>query len=241
MTRAQPNLTVVAGPYTVRRMDIEPLKRAFTDMHLRAPELLVRAPGRVNLIGEHTDYNDGFVLPIAIERQVAAAVGRREDRVVSFASREMEVEASVDLDQPITPGEPPWANYCKGVAAGLSERGVKLCGADILFDSDIPLGAGLSSSAALEVCTAMALLGAARAVGTVPDRDLALLCQTAENEYAGAPCGIMDQSISVMGRPGHALLLDCRTGSTQQIPFDSPDASKAKANSPPTTPPPSAP
>jgi len=108
------------------------------------------------------------------------------------------------------------------VAAGLVARGVELAGADVLFDSDVPLGGGLSSSASLEVATAFALLSAAGRLGTIPDRELALICQKAEHEFAGAPCGIMDQSIAIMGQAGRALLLDCRSGQTRQIPFDDP-------------------
>jgi galactokinase len=176
----------------------------------------------VNLIGEHTDYNDGFVLPIAIERETLALVGPRKDRTIRFVSTAQEAEASVSMDEPIAPGEPKWANYCRGVAAGLVARGVKLAGADVLFDSDVPLGGGLSSSASLEVATALALLAAAGKSGSVPDRELALLCQKAEHDFAGAPCGIMDQSIAIMGRAGHALLLDCRGGETRHVPFDDP-------------------
>jgi len=219
----QPALTALQAPGTFRRMDIDRLKRRFEQAYGRAPALVVRAPGRVNLIGEHTDYNDGFVLPIAIERQVAGCVAPRPDKIVNFASCQADRTASVDLGGPITPGEPDWANYCLGVAAGLVDCGVELSGADVLFDSDIAIGAGLSSSAALEVCTAMALLAASGDLHAVPDRQLALLCQRAENEFAGAPCGIMDQSISVMARAGQALLLDCRSGETEQVPFDDPN------------------
>ena len=182
----------------------------------------VRAPGRVNLIGEHTDYNDGFVLPIAIDRQTIAMYARRDGRVVNFRSRQAPEPATMNLDETIAPGEPAWANYCKGVAAGLIERGVKLAGCDILLDSNVPLGGGLSSSASLEVATAFALLAAARRLGKAPDRELAIICQKAENQFAGAPCGIMDQSVVIMGRAGKALLLDCRSGKARHVPFDDP-------------------
>ena len=185
------------------------------------PDGIVRAPGRVNLIGEHTDYNDGFVLPIAIDRCTLAAWARRSDRTVRLTSAQAEHSATIDLDAAIKPGRPAWANYCRGVIAGLLDAGAPLGATDILFDGDVPLGGGLSSSASLEVATALALLVAADA--SVPDRQLALLCQEAEHEYAGAPCGIMDQSVVIMGQAGHALLLDCRSGRTRQIPFDDPD------------------
>jgi len=176
----------------------------------------------VNLLGGHTDYNDGFVLPIAIERQALAAYAPRRDRLVRFVSLQVEGSARVDLNGQIAPGEPAWANYCKGVVAGLRERGTTLVGADVLFDSDVPLGGGLSSSAALEVATAYALLAAAGKVGEVPQRELVLLCQRAEHNFAGAPCGILDQSIAVMGQAGLAMLLDCRSGEVRQVPFDDP-------------------
>ncbi len=182
----------------------------------------VRAPGRVNLIGEHTDYNDGLVLPIAIDKQIVALVRPREDGRIVLRSTGEEGEVVIAADEPLAPGEPSWANYCKGVIAGLRERGETLVGAEILIDSTIPLGAGLSSSAALEVATAMALQVAAGTVGGVPDGELAKLCQTAEHTFANTPCGIMDQSIVIMGQAGHALLLDCQSGETRQVPFDDP-------------------
>jgi len=202
--------------------DIHGLKERFAAAYGRPAAVAVRAPGRVNLIGEHTDYNDGFVLPIAIERRTVALAAPREDRTVSFTSLQMpDQPAEIDLDGAIAPGEPAWANYCKGVAAGLRDHGVELVGCDVLLDSDVPIGGGLSSSASLEVATALALLRVAG--GRVEDRPLALICQKAEHEFAGAPCGIMDQSIAIMGQAGRALLLDCRTGRTRQIPFDDAD------------------
>ena len=199
------------------------LKSEFENTFGRPAAGAVRAPGRVNLIGEHTDYNDGFVLPIAVCRQTIALYALRGDAIVNFRSRQAEGDAPVNLDEPITPGRPAWGNYCKGVAAGLVARGIEPCGCDILLDSDMPIGGGLSSSASLEVATAFALLAAAGKLGQVPQRELALLCQKAENTFAGAPCGIMDQSIAIMGRAGKALLLDCRSGETRHVPFDDPN------------------
>ena len=202
-------------------MDTETLRRQFQSRYARPPTGAVQAPGRVNLIGEHTDYNDGFVLPIAIDRRTVAAYAPRDDRTVNFASMQAAEPAAADLDATIAPGEPAWANYCTGVAAGLLARGTKLAGADILFDSNVPLGGGLSSSASLEVAAALALLAAAGA-GRPGDRELATICQKCEHDFAGAPCGIMDQAIAIMARPGRALLLDCRSGAAQQVPFDDP-------------------
>ena len=188
----------------------------------RGADGAVRAPGRVNLIGEHTDYNDGFVLPIAIERQCVARWARRDDRTVRFHSAQVGETAAIDLDAPPAPTPGAWGNYPVGVAVELLAGGVSLAGADVLLDSDVPAGAGLSSSAAIEVATALALLAAAGRPGAIQGRPLALLCQRAENEFADTPCGIMDQSIAVMGRAGRAMLLDCRSGQTRQVPFDDP-------------------
>ena len=149
--------------------------KRFESIYGRRPAGVAAAPGRVNLIGEHTDYNCGFVLPIAIERRTFAFYAPRNDRNVNFTSLQSDQAAAICLDNSIDAGEPAWANYCKGVAAGLAADGVDLVGADILFDSDVPLGGGLSSSASLEVAAAMALLAAAGEVTAVDQRDLALL------------------------------------------------------------------
>ncbi|MBN1941966.1 MAG: galactokinase [Phycisphaerae bacterium] len=204
-------------------MNTQSVRDAFRSTFGRAAKGVVSAPGRVNLIGEHTDYNDGFVLPIAIEKQTLGAWAPRDDGRVAFASLQQPGQGvEIDLCEPITPYESAWANYPKGVALELSRAGVELAGCDVLFDSDVPLNAGLSSSASLEVAAALALLTAAGA--TLPPAQLAKLCQRAENDFAGAPCGIMDQSISVMGQAGHALLLDCRSLETKHVPFNDPQA-----------------
>lgn len=211
------------------KTSIDQLKSAFEASFGRKPSGVVRAPGRVNLIGEHTDYNDGFVLPIAIERQTLAAWSAGEGEAIRFRSVQAPGEdAEVDLSADIQPGGPKWANYCRGVAAGLRAHGLMLTGCDLMFDSDVPIGGGLSSSASLEVATAMALIAASALAAPenrskITPRELALICQKAEHDFAGAPCGIMDQSISILGQAGRALLLDCRTGETRQIPFDDPD------------------
>ncbi|MDP2895689.1 MAG: galactokinase [bacterium] len=200
-------------------VEIAGLTAKFQTNYGRAPIGFVRAPGRVSLMGGAVDYNEGFVLPMAIERETVAAFAPRKDRLINLSSRQAEEhEASFALDDEIAPGEPTWANYCKGVAAGLRSRGTRLVGMDILFDTSLPLGGGLSSSAALEVATALAML---RASGeTMEDYELARLCQKAEHEFANSPCGIMDQTICIMGQKGHALLLDCRDGSVKHVPFD---------------------
>jgi galactokinase len=206
-------------------MDTDQLKETFEQTYGRPADGAVRAPGRVNLIGEHTDYNDGFVLPIAVERETVALYARREDMEATFTSLQADKPATVTLSAgpAIRPGEPKWANYCRGVAAMLFMEDVPLVGADVLFASDVPLGGGLSSSASLEVATAYALLAAADRLGSIPEMRLAQLCQTAEHKYADSPCGLMDQAIAILGRKGRALLLDCRYRTTRQIHFDNPE------------------
>jgi len=210
------------------KTSIDQVKSAFELSFGRKPAGVVRAPGRVNLIGEHTDYNDGFVLPIAIERQTLAAWSLGDGATVRFRSVQAPgQDAEVDVSADIQPRQPKWANYCRGVAAGLKAHGLMLTGCDLMFDSDVPIGGGLSSSASLEVAAAMALiaapaLAAPECHSKITPSELALICQKAEHDFAGAPCGIMDQSIAILGQPGRALLLDCRSGEARQIPFDDP-------------------
>jgi len=185
----------------------------------RPAELGWRSPGRVNLIGEHTDYNDGFVLPLAIPREVRVHAAGRDDRVLRVASAQSQGEpVAIPLDG-LAPGTVEgWAAYVAGTAWALQEHGVELRGADLLVDGDVPRGAGLSSSAALECATAGALLAVAGA--DVPLAEVALLAQRAENDYVGVPCGVMDQFASTHGRAGHLLLLDTRSLEPRHIPFD---------------------
>ena len=179
------------------------------------------APGRVNLIGEHVDYNDGFVLPIAIARRTVIVADRAADRRVHLISGADDAAAAFELDGRLAPGEPPWANYVKGVLAGCLEAGFDPGGFDALIESDVPIGAGLSSSAALEVA-AVTLVEALCGRPMAP-QDKALLCQRAEHEFPGVPCGIMDQFISVMGRDGCAMLLDCRSRRPRMVAFSGRD------------------
>src|SRR5215211_5802292 len=182
------------------------------------PRLMVRAPGRVNLIGEHTDYNDGFVFPAAIDRATYVAARPREDNLVHVVALDMDDADEFALDAPIERSAAhPWSNYIRGVAKGLLIAGHRLAGANLLITSDVPRGSGLSSSAALEVATGYAfqLLNRLNILG----EELALLAQGAENTFVGVQCGIMDQFISALGRAGHALLLDCRDLSYRPIPL----------------------
>lgn len=172
------------------------------------PDLVVRAPGRVNLIGEHTDYNEGFVMPLAIDLGAVMAVRRRADRRVVLRAMEFNETVTFDLSAPGTPGR-AWIDHVKGVAWALSDAGYALCGVDGVLTSDVPIGSGLSSSAAVEVAAARALC----ATSGYPWDALvgAEAAQRAENGWIGVSCGIMDPLISAVGVAGHAVLIDCRT------------------------------
>ena len=198
------------------------LRTHFAETFGRAPEGVWSAPGRVNLIGEHTDYNDGLALPIALPQRTYAAAARRDDdrlRVRSVQTVEV-VEVALDDIGPGTPGG--WAAYAAGVPWALREAGYAVGGADVILDGRVPLGSGLSSSAALE-CAVGAALSDLYGLGLLADdanrRRLVEVCRRAENDIAGAPTGGMDQSASLLATAGHALLLDCRDGTTEQVPF----------------------
>jgi galactokinase len=195
----------------------------FTRTYGRPPRWMAAAPGRVNVIGEHTDYNDGFVLPMAIDRYtvIAAAPAADGDGRIQLRSSAGNGAVVLDLSEPVRPGpKGVWSNYPVGVIAGFLDRGAKLGGFDALVHSTVPLGGGLSSSAALEVATAT-LLEAITGLKLDPV-DKALLCQKAEHVYAGMPCGIMDQLISVMGKQDHLLLVDCRSRRPELVPMADP-------------------
>ena len=170
---------------------------------------IYRAPGRVNLIGEHTDYNDGFVMPAAIAFSTYVAIAPRSDRKLSIRSGEFAGAHEFSLDNLSDKRTGLWCDYILGVASVLNKRGYELEGANLLIHGEVPIGAGLSSSAAIEVASALALLGPSRQ--QIPLPQIAKLCRQAENEFVGARVGIMDQFVSCMGKAGHALLLDCRS------------------------------
>ncbi|WP_406444732.1 galactokinase [Streptomyces sp. NBC_01613] len=200
-------------------MGAHQVRDGFVELYGTAPEGVWSAPGRVNLIGEHTDYNDGFVMPFALPHTAVAAVSRRTDGVLRLHSADVEggvVELRLDALAPES--DRNWTAYPAGVVWALREAGHAVTGADVHLASTVPSGAGLSSSAALEVVIALALndlyeLGLQR-------WQLARLCQRAENVYVGAPTGIMDQTASACCEQGHALFLDTRDLSQKQIPFD---------------------
>jgi galactokinase len=167
------------------------------------------APGRVNLIGEHTDYNDGFVLPMAIDRRVAVAFRARSDRTLRVHSLAFAETRRILLDDLDASRGSGWPAYIAGTAWALAKAGVRLAGAEMVIDSDLPYGAGLSSSAALEVAVARALVAAAGAAWE--PLAAAIVCRQAENEFVGVPCGVMDQMAAATSRAGQAMLLDCRS------------------------------
>ena len=193
----------------------------FTQAYGRPPQWVAAAPGRVNVIGEHTDYNDGFVFPMAIDRYTVIAAAPVQGTEIELRSTVEKAPAKIDLAQPLHPQHRgTWYNYPLGVIAGFQARGAKIVAFQALIHSTVPLGGGLSSSAALEVATATLLESI---TGQKLDPvDKALLSQQAEHEYAGMPCGIMDQFISVMGKKDQILLLDCRSRKTELVPLSDP-------------------
>jgi galactokinase len=176
------------------------------------------------LIGEHTDYNDGFALPMAIERRTVVAAAKRNDRKVRVFSKTLSKSEEFDLDHPGPPHRRSWLDYIEGTMQALEKRNcVALSGADLLIDSDVPSGAGLSSSAALEMSIALAMTSLADSNG-ISRVDLALAGQEAEHSYVGTMCGVMDQFIATLGEIDHALLIDCRSLETKSVPMSLPEA-----------------
>jgi len=198
------------------RAKIDEVGTAFREKYERNCEIY-RAPGRVNLIGEHTDYNDGFVMPAAIDRYTWVAIASREDRKMQLQSTHFPDTAEFDLDAPDPQREGKWSDYPHGVAVMLERAGHRLRGADILIHGEVPIGAGLSSSAAIEVSTGLALTDQA---GISIDREeLAKICQRAENEFVGMRSGLMDQFISCFGEAERAMMLDCRSLDFELLPI----------------------
>lgn len=196
----------------------ETIRESFAQAFSATPTLITRAPGRVNLIGEHTDYNDGFVLPIAIDRQVLMAVRQRDDHIVRMSAVDFgNARSEFSLAAPITRDEVnKWSNYIRGVVWALQQRGAQLHGLDAVIHGDVPRGSGLSSSAALEVCAATMLVAMSNL--KIDRVEIAKLCQQAENDFVGVKCGIMDQFVSTLAQAGHALLIDCRNLAYENVP-----------------------
>jgi galactokinase len=202
---------------------VDPRADAITDRLGGATGLRwFRAPGRVNLIGDHTDYHDGFVLPMAVDRDCVVAARPREDRRVTVRSVELAGEVDVAADGSDDPAaiEPAWGRYVAGVVRALAGAGRATVGLDVALSSTVPVGSGLSSSAALEVAIALALTDAAGFA--LPAAELARACQRGEHAATGVPSGVMDQLVALLGRAGHALLIDCRTLGAEPIAL--PDA-----------------
>ncbi|HEV2399835.1 MAG TPA: galactokinase [Candidatus Sulfotelmatobacter sp.] len=186
----------------------ESLEHLFRQEYGTRPRIF-RAPGRVNLIGEHTDYNDGFVMPVAIGFDTWIGVGPRPDRILRAHSTNFSETLEFSLDSLAGPPRKHWSDFVRGVASVLQSNGQHLTGANLMIHGNVPMGAGLSSSASLEVAIALALLGTSEAEAA--PLDLVKWCQRAEHEFVGTRCGIMDQFIAVFGEAGRALMLDCRS------------------------------
>ncbi len=190
------------------------------DAHFEGkPTHLAIAPGRVNLIGEHTDYNDGFVLPVALDRDVRVLFRPRTDGRVRLYALEFDSWADFAIGSEERDSGQLWPNYVQGVGLALAELGVQLKGFEGIVSGNVPRGSGLSSSAALEISAAKAFLAAANEIHTLTGPQIARAAQKAENEFVGVNCGIMDQFISTLGEDGHALLIDCRSLDYQRVPF----------------------
>ena len=197
----------------------QPLIEAFVRHFATQPTHVAIGPGRVNLIGEHTDYNDGFVLPVALKRDVRIVMRARPDNHVRLYSLEYDEWFEFDLDKLAYNDQILWSNYVQGIAWSLQESGLTLTGIDGLISGNVPRGSGLSSSAALEVAAAKAFLTASGQPDALPGPQLAKAAQRAENQFVGVNSGIMDQFISVLGVENHALFIDCRSLDYQLVPF----------------------
>jgi galactokinase len=193
------------------------LIRIHSEEYGEPPQIIARAPGRVNLIGEHTDYNEGFVMPMAIDYSIQVAVSRRKDQQLRFFSGDFRDRKRTSISNLRYKKEDRWANYPKGVVSVLLGRGYELGGISFSVQGNVPQGAGLSSSAALEVATAYAVQ---KLFGfKIPGPELAIMCQEAENNFVGVRCGIMDQFVSRMARAGHALMIDTRDMAYRHLPL----------------------
>ena len=195
----------------------EKLKAAFIQQHENEPAVIVRSPGRVNIIGEHTDYNEGFVLPAAIDKAAYIALSLRDDDQIHLTALDLKETFTTTVTELKPVGDVSWPNYLLGSAAQFLKRGVKLPGFNAVLSSDVPIGAGLSSSAAVECAMVFALN---ELLQTNLERvTMVLMAQKAEHEYAGVMCGVMDQFASMMGKKDHVIKLDCRSLEYEYVPF----------------------
>ena len=197
-------------------LDLDALRQRYQEVADAAPEGLWFAPGRVNLIGEHTDYNDGFVLPFALDRKAVLAAGRRDDDTLVIVSLELGEQVTLPLAD-LAPGQDGWSAYLAGVVWALREAGHDVGGATLVLTSDVPLGAGLSSSAAIE-CATVAAIADLYDLDIAP-MDRAKLARVAENAYVGAPTGLLDQAASTLCEKDAGLFLDCRSLEAEQVPL----------------------
>lgn len=207
-------------------------EQEFRSKFSRVPSDIVAAPGRVNLIGEHIDYNDGFVLPMAVNRYVVIAGAPKIDQAhldATIYSVNVQATASVKLNGVLEPSANGWVSYVEGVIAGFIDSGTTIPAFDAVVLSSVPIGGGLSSSAALEVALATTLESITGI--QLDSTEKALLCQRAEHRFAGVPCGIMDQFSSLFGKPGELMLLDCRSQQIQPVPFDDQEVTILVTNS----------
>ncbi len=202
------------------------ITQKFEEIFGAPPTFIASAPGRVNLIGEHTDYNDGYVFPVAIDKYINIAARKRPDRRVTLYALDVDDswEFSLDTLSTIPPQAPTWSHYLIGVASLLQTSGREITGIDAVITGDVPIGAGLSSSAALSVAATLAFLTAGSEPEVVESADnkkkLAALCQRVEHEFVDVKCGIMDQTISLLGKENHALFLDCRSLEYEHVPLN---------------------
>jgi galactokinase len=209
-------ISSISSPGSISDLLLALFRELFGELSGKSARIF-RAPGRVNLIGEHTDYNDGFVMPAAIAFYTWVAAAPRQDRIVEVYSEHFDEKITLSLDALSGPPQKHWSDFVRGVAATLQEAGHTLSGANLVIHGQVPLGAGLSSSASLEVSLALALTSLARIA--VPRLELVKLCQAAEHKYVGTRCGIMDQFVAGFGAAGHALMLDCRSLEYQLLPI----------------------